>query len=234
MQAANRAMNRGEAVNSAGLRADGRRPPEIRRVVCKVGTDSSSDGSAYLEMGNTKVLVTVSGPHEADNFSKSLHDKAIISCEFSMAAYASAERKTRGKRDKRNLEIAATLKQSFEHVIMTQLFPRSQFDIFIHAIQEDGGVLPAAINATTLALVDAGIPLRDMLVACVSGTSSLTCIHWIDANARLCTVFCVDCGFLPPVLQDWSISISSRTSTMLKCRLEHHIFVLVCYHEAKS
>ena len=190
-------MNRGEAVNSAGLRADGRRPPEIRRLMCKVGADSSSDGSAYLEMGNTKVLVTVSGPHEADNFSKSKHDRAIISCDVSMAAYASAERKSRGPRDKRNLEIAATVAKSFENVIMTKLFPRSQFDISIHAIQEDGGVLPAAINATTLALVDAGIPLRDMLVACVSGLVDkhiLTDLNYVEMSSGT-PQFCV--GVLP-------------------------------------
>ena len=85
--------------------------------------------------------------------------------------YASAERKTRGPRDKRNLEVAATIEKCFQQVIMTHLFPRSQFNINIHVTQEDGGVLPAAINATTLALVDAGIPLNDMLVACVSGAS---------------------------------------------------------------
>jgi len=165
-------MRRNEYVNMAGLRVDGRRPPEIRRLMCKVGTDTASDGSAYVEMGNTKVLVTVSGPHEADNFSKSKHDRAVISCQCSMAAYASAERKLRGPRDRRNMEVAATIQKSFQHVIMTHLFPRSQFDINVHAIQEDGGVLPAAINATTLALIDAGIPLSDMLVACVSGAFS--------------------------------------------------------------
>ena len=138
-------------------------------------------------MGNTKVLVTVSGPHESENFSKSKHDRAIIACQFSMAAYASAERKARGPRDKRSLEIASTVERSFEHVIMTHLFPRSQFDINIHAIQEDGGVLPAAINATTLALVDAGVPLHDMLVACVSGTCVvLLCVLCVRCVVALC------------------------------------------------
>jgi exosome complex component RRP41 len=47
-------MSRTEYVNLAGLRADGRRPPEIRRLACKVGLDAASDGSADVEMGNTK------------------------------------------------------------------------------------------------------------------------------------------------------------------------------------
>lgn len=46
---------------------DGRRPPELRRLQCQLGLFQQADGSAFLEMGNTKVLATIYGPHDVCN-----------------------------------------------------------------------------------------------------------------------------------------------------------------------
>lgn len=51
-----------------GLRLDGRRPHELRRIECSLGLLTQADGSAYLEQGNTKVLATVYGPHDVSIF----------------------------------------------------------------------------------------------------------------------------------------------------------------------
>ena len=51
-------------LSDQGLRLDGRRPGELRKVSCKLGVFSQADGSAYIEQGNTKVLAAVYGPHE--------------------------------------------------------------------------------------------------------------------------------------------------------------------------
>lgn len=47
-----------------GLRIDGRRPNELRKIQCEIGVFSQADGSAVLSQGNTKVIATVYGPHE--------------------------------------------------------------------------------------------------------------------------------------------------------------------------
>lgn len=39
-----------------GLRVDGRRPGELRRITCELGSVSEVDGSALMSMGLTKVL----------------------------------------------------------------------------------------------------------------------------------------------------------------------------------
>ena len=41
--------------------------------------------------------------------------------------------------DSRATEISLVIKQTFESVIMTHLFPNSQIDIFIQILQADGG-----------------------------------------------------------------------------------------------
>ena len=47
-----------------GLRVDGRRPHELRKLTCKLGVFQQADGSTFLEQGNTKVLASVYGPHD--------------------------------------------------------------------------------------------------------------------------------------------------------------------------
>jgi exosome complex component RRP41 len=54
-------------------------------------------------------------------------------------------------------------------VIQTNQFPRSQIDVYIQIFQHDGGVLQCCINATTMALIDAGIPMIDFVCACSAG-----------------------------------------------------------------
>jgi exosome complex component RRP41 len=49
-------MSRMDFISLAGLRPDGRRPMEIRRMRCKLGVLQAADGSAYIEMGQTKVM----------------------------------------------------------------------------------------------------------------------------------------------------------------------------------
>ena len=51
-------------ISDQNLRLDGRRASELRQIRCKLGVFSQPDGSAYIEMGNTKVLAAVYGPHQ--------------------------------------------------------------------------------------------------------------------------------------------------------------------------
>ena len=51
-----------EFVSPEGLRLDGRRPKELRRLACELGCLPHADGSAQLQMGNTKVGGPPPGP----------------------------------------------------------------------------------------------------------------------------------------------------------------------------
>lgn len=46
------------------LRLDGRRWNELRRIHAQLSVQAAADGSSYFELGNTKVLCTVTGPAE--------------------------------------------------------------------------------------------------------------------------------------------------------------------------
>eukprot|EP01117_Protostelium_nocturnum_P004035 TRINITY_DN15305_c0_g1_i1.p1 TRINITY_DN15305_c0_g1~~TRINITY_DN15305_c0_g1_i1.p1 ORF type:complete len:249 (-),score=99.92 TRINITY_DN15305_c0_g1_i1:54-800(-) len=162
-------MSRIEYITPEGLREDGRRPNELRRIKSKLGIFSRASGSAYYEQGNTKVIAVVYGPREVSKRMNGLHDRATITCEYSMASFSTGERKKKNKGDRRGTEISSIIKQTFESVILTSLFPKSQIDIFIQVLQADGGTRCASINAASLALIDAGIPMKDFVCACAAG-----------------------------------------------------------------
>ncbi|XP_031570086.1 exosome complex component RRP41-like [Actinia tenebrosa] len=154
-----------EILSPEGLRLDGRRPHELRKIVCRVGVLSQADGSAYIEMGNTKALATVYGPHEVTSKAKALHDRVLLNCQFGMATFSTGERKRKPRGDRKSTELSMIIRRTFEAAIITELYPRSQIDIFVQVLQADGSNQAACINATTLALIDAGIPMKDYVSA---------------------------------------------------------------------
>lgn len=158
-----------EFVSPEGLRIDGRRPKELRRLEAQLDVLSSADGSAIYTMGNTKVLAAVFGPREVAKRGERLEDRAIIKCEYSMAAFSTGERRRRGKKDRRSAEIGLVIRGTLEQTVQLELLPRSQIDVYVQVLQADGGTRCAAINAALLALADAGVPMHDMVAACAAG-----------------------------------------------------------------
>ncbi|XP_063306315.1 exosome complex component RRP41 [Pelobates fuscus] len=159
-----------ELLSDQGYRVDGRKAGELRKIQCRMGVFAQADGSAYIEQGNTKALAVVYGPHEIrGSRSKMLHDRAVVNCQYSMATFSTGERKRRPHGDRKSSEMTLHLKQTFEAAILTQLYPRSQIDIYVQILQADGGNYCTCVNAATLAVIDAGIPMKDYVCACSAG-----------------------------------------------------------------
>ncbi len=53
--------------------------------------------------------------------------------------------------------------------LFVEKYPRTGVDVFIEVLQADGGTRCASITAASLALADAGLPMRDLVVACAAG-----------------------------------------------------------------
>ena len=73
------------------------------------------------------------------------------------------------KGDKRIQELQYTISNTLQSHLSTHLYPRSTISIQLHVLSLDGGLLAACINASTLALADAGVPMPSMLSAVTSG-----------------------------------------------------------------
>ena len=104
-------QSRTEFLSLSGLRVDGRRPPEPRKVRCAFGVLPVADGSACFEQGNTKVLVTVRGPREVRRRADALHDRAILDCSFSLAPFAKVRHAKKRYTDRNALETQIAIKQ---------------------------------------------------------------------------------------------------------------------------
>lgn len=156
-----------------GRRLDGRRVDELRPIKIEADVLKRADGSCYLEMGKNKVVAAVYGPREAHPRHIQDPTKAVIRYRYNMAPFSVEERKRPGP-DRRSIEISKVSKEAFEAVIMKELFPRSVIDIFVEVLQADAGSRTACINAASVALADAGIPMKGILssvaVAKVDGT----------------------------------------------------------------
>lgn len=159
-----------EFLTLEGLRIDGRRPNEFRAMTAKIGgVVTGADGSAYLECGLTKVIAYVHGPTHGKKRSTSSPDKASVVAEYMTATFGTIDRKRKSKGDRTSQERSLWIQRIFEHAILTDQFPRSQIEIYVEVLQQDGSPVSTAVNAVTLALIDAGIPLRDLVVACTVG-----------------------------------------------------------------
>ncbi|KAF9234604.1 exoribonuclease, exosome component 4 [Melanogaster broomeanus] len=177
--------SRVEILNDGGFRSDGRKQYELREITIDFSLQGSADASVIIQHGLTQVLVSVLGPREAKMRSHTIHDRANINVEVNVAAFSTGERRKRSRGDKRLLELASTIKSTFEPVVQTHLYPRSQIDIFIQVIQQDGGLLAACLNGTTLALAAAGIALFDFVCALTGGvhsTSALLDLNTLEEN----------------------------------------------------
>jgi exosome complex component RRP41 len=110
------------------------------------------------------------------------HDRAVLTCDYVAMPYATGEHKPQSASDRAAAEMAASIRRVFEPVVQTQLYPRSQIDVSICLLQSDGGVRSAAINATTLALIDAGVAMEDFVCACSAGSVHGALL--LDLNAQ--------------------------------------------------
>lgn len=159
-------MSRMELYSPEGLRIDGRRWNELRRFECKINTHlNSSDGSSYVEQGNTKVMCMVQGPMEPQLRSQVNQTQATLDISLNVASFSTLQRKKRSKNEKRILELKTTLERTFEQSIMSNLYPKTVIEITVQVLAQDGGLFSAMTNAITLALIDAGIAMYDYVTA---------------------------------------------------------------------
>jgi len=150
---------------TGGKRIDGRKMDELRPVKIVARVLNDADGSAYIEWGKNKILAGVYGPSECvPRHEQSLY-RAVVRCRYNMAPFSGMEEHGRSGPSRRSKELSKVIKESFENVIISENFPKTQIEIFVEVLQSDGGTRCAAVTAAAVALADAGIPMKDMISA---------------------------------------------------------------------
>ena len=155
-------------IDENDIRYDGRKLNELRPVKIEVGILSNADGSAYIEQGKNRILAGVYGPREIHPRHQALPDRAALRCRYHMAPFSVQERKSPAP-SRRELEISKVMREALEPSVFTEYYPRTAIDLFVEVLQADGGTRCAGITVASLALADAGIPMRDLVSACAAG-----------------------------------------------------------------
>jgi len=166
-------------IDENGKRVDGRSWNELRPIKIEVGVLNNADGSAYIEQGRNKILAAVYGPREVHPRHLTLPDRALLRCRYHMAPFSVEERKSPAP-SRREIELSKVIREALEPAIFLEQFPRTAIDLFIEILQADGGTRCAGITVASLALADAGIPMRDLVVACAAGKVDGTLV--LDLN----------------------------------------------------
>ncbi len=198
-------------INADGAtRYDGRRFDELRPISIQAGVLKRADGSAYVEWGSNKVLAAVYGPREVHPRHLQNPARAIVQARYNMASFSVGERKRPGP-DRRSQEISKIISEAFTSVVFVEQFPRTTVDIFMEVLQADAGTRCAGLTAASVALADAGVPMRDLVPAVASGKVEDVVVCDLNKEEDNCGQADVPCAILP------------RTGEFLLLQMDGHL-----------
>ncbi|MBR9681474.1 MAG: exosome complex exonuclease Rrp41 [Candidatus Altiarchaeota archaeon] len=153
-----------------GKRLDGRKPEDVRPIQIKMGVVPNADGSAEVIFGKTRVIATVYGPRELHPRHQVINERARVRVRYDMMTFSVEDRKRPGP-GRRETEISKVLAEALTRVVITEKYPTRAIDVFVTVVQADASTRVAGLNAASLALADAGIPMRDLVVSLSFGKS---------------------------------------------------------------
>lgn len=151
-----------------GKRLDNRKTDELRKLSAELNLSKSAKGSAMFTIGNTIAVATVYGPMEVFPRFLEDNDKAILEVNYSMLPFSTDERNRPGF-SRRSNEISSVIKRVLENIIFLEDLPKTKITINIDILSADASTRCAAINAASMALALAGIPMKDLVASCSAG-----------------------------------------------------------------
>jgi ribonuclease PH len=191
------------AVLKAQGRPDGRAADQLRKVSITPGYNKHAEGSALIEVGDTRVLCTASVEERVPPFLKGKAE-GWLTCEYGMLPRATCERTqreaTRGRASGRTHEIQRLIGRSLRSVVDLKLLGERTLWVDCDVLQADGGTRTAAITGAFVALVEAlrrlkrqgtliDLPLLDFVAATsvgkVEGEIRLDLAYAEDSKAQV-------------------------------------------------
>ena len=140
----------------------------MRPVSIEAGILPAADGSAMVTHGLNVAVAAVYGPMEAHPRKIQRQDRAVIDVRYNMAPFSTGDRIRPGY-NRRSREISKVTAEALESVVLVERFPRSKIRVEIEILAAEAGTRCAGLTAAAVALADAGIPMRDLIVGVASG-----------------------------------------------------------------
>lgn len=143
-------------VHFESMRPDGRSAEQIRPTTFERGYAKFADGSCFIKMGDTHVLVTATVEDRVPPFLKN-SGKGWLTAEYSMLPRSGRQRNQRDtmKPNGRSLEIQRLIGRTLRTVLDLESIGERTITLDCDAIQADGGTRCASITAAYVAAHDA-------------------------------------------------------------------------------
>ncbi len=137
------------------MRIDGRSPDQLRPVKIETNPLKYAEGSALIEVGNTKVLCAATIEESVPSFIKG-SSSGWLTAEYGMLPRAthtrSAREAAKGKQGGRTMEIQRLIGRSLRSVTDLALLGERTVRIDCDVLQADGGTRVASITGAYVAL----------------------------------------------------------------------------------
>jgi exosome complex component RRP41 len=149
-------------------RESGRKANELRPISAKVGIIPNADGSAMFAFGDTIAIAAVYGPRQLHPQHMQDPKRGVLRCTYDLLSFSVSDRKRPGP-SRRSQEISKMTEWALTPVLNLEEFPSTVIDVQIYIIQADAGTRTAGINAASLALAHAGIPMKNLICSVAIG-----------------------------------------------------------------
>ncbi len=152
-----------ERILSMGKRPDGRGPTDIRPIWCEVGISPRAHGSGIFTRGETQVLSlatlgTLGEAQELDNLSPT--DSKRYMHHYNFPPFSTGEVKPLRGQSRREVGHGALAERALEPVIPAEeSFPYT-LRVVSEVLASNGSSSMASVCGSTLALMDAGVPIK--------------------------------------------------------------------------
>ncbi|MEM4254159.1 MAG: exosome complex exonuclease Rrp41 [Candidatus Woesearchaeota archaeon] len=150
-------------------RHDGRKWEELRPIEGKVGVIPRADGSAMFRIGHTVAYAAVYGPRELHPKFMQNPGTGILRCRYNMMPFSGHGERVRPGGGRRSQEISMLMSKALMPVLDLKEYPNAVVDVFVELPETDAGTRCAAITAASMALADAGLQMKDLVVALSMG-----------------------------------------------------------------
>jgi polyribonucleotide nucleotidyltransferase len=152
-----------ERILSTGKRPDGRTPTEIRPIWCEVGLSPRAHGSGLFTRGETQVLSlatlgTLGEAQELDSLNPT--DTKRYMHHYNFPPFSTGEVKPLRGQSRREVGHGALAERALEPVIPAEeTFPYT-IRVVSEALSSNGSTSMGSVCGSTLALMDAGVPIK--------------------------------------------------------------------------
>ena len=152
-----------ERILGMGKRPDGRTPTEIRPIWCEVGLSPRAHGTGLFTRGETQVLSfatlgTLGDAQELDNLTP-INSKRYMH-HYNFPPFSTGEVKPLRGQSRREVGHGALAERALEPVLPAEeSFPYT-IRVVSEALSSNGSTSMGSVCGSTLALMDAGVPIK--------------------------------------------------------------------------